>query len=418
MRPLIRPITLLAVGLVAVGCEPASVTEARDQISRGPARTVQLSIPVTRTALNIADVLSDLLNVTTTTIFTDSLLAVVVSTQTLTVSTGDSTGAISGPLPLFTFDVEEVQEIPNPALNLGQFESAVRDATINAALTAITVSNSADAPLTLSDFTLGVVQLDAGGQPLRDMANNLMYELDAGGSPILVAVEDSPGAGVFTISRIATVIDTLQTSALVDRLVDLLLDGNRAAVAGAGTANVGDGTVVTILATDRLVVDVAFIIGLDLTVPVLGISFDTSIAGTGLDLDPADADETANRLDSAMAVLAVENGTPFGLEAVVAVVGGSFTGDVFQAPGHIELDTLIVAAPTVDANGRVTQSTTDTTMTGLTGTEARVFFDSSFTAGLRVRLLPPAGGRAAVRISDELVIRAGASVFLRTGGSQ
>ena len=410
---------LLGVGLAAWGCEPASVTEARDQLGQGPARSVELSIPVLRDSISVADVLIDLLAVTTVTI-ADSLLAVAVNPQTFTVTTGLTVGAISGVLDptLLNFPVEQWQEIPSSDLNLGEFESAVRDATINAALAALDVSNSADAPLTLSNFVLGVVQIDATGQPLRDMGGNLMFEQDAGGNPIVVDLEDSPGSSAFAIGRSTTRIDTVQAAALIDRLVDLILDGNRVALAGVGTAAVGDGTVGTVLAADELLLNIVPIIGFDFTLAPTGVSFDTSRVSNGLDLDPQDAADVASRLDSARVELVVSNATPFGLEVAVAVVQDSITTDVFAAPGHVELDTLTVAAATVDANGRVTQATADTTSTDLTGVEAREFFSLKFTAGVRVRLLPPPGGRGAFRIGDQLVIRASASVFIRTGGAQ
>ncbi len=409
---------LLGVGFAAWGCEPASVTEARDQLGQGPARSIEFSIPVLRDTINVADVLSDLLAVTTLTI-ADNLLAVAVNPQTFTVTTGLTIGAISGVLDpaVLNFPVEQWQEIPSSDLNLGEFESAARDATINAALAALDVSNSADAPLTLSNFVLGVVQIDATGQPLR-VGGNLMFEQDAGGNPIVVDLEDSPGSSAFAIGRSTTRIDTVQAAALIDRLVDLILDGNRVALAGVGTAAVGDGTVGTVLATDELLLNIVPIIGFDFTLAPTGVSFDTSIVSDGLDLDPQDADDVASRLDSARVELVVSNATPFGLEVAVAVVQDSITTDVFAAPGHVELDTLTVAAATVDANGRVTQATTDTTSTDLTGVEAREFFSLKFTAGVRVRLLPPPGGRGAFRIGDQLVIRASASVFIRTGGAQ
>ncbi len=413
---------LLGVALAAWGCEPASVTDARDQLGQGPARSVELSIPVLRDSISVGDVLIDLLAVTTITI-ADSLLAVAVNPQTFTVTTGLTVGAISGVLDpavlnLLNFPVEQWQEIPSSDLNLGEFESAVRDATINAALAALDVSNSADAPLTLSNFVLGVVQIDATGQPLRDMGGNLMFEQDPGGNPIVVDLEDSPGSSAFAIGRSTTKIDTVQAAALIDKLVDLILDGNRVALAGVGTAAVGDGTVGTVLATDELLLNIVPIIGFDFSVAPTGVSFDTSTVSDGLDLDAQDADDVASRLDSARVELVVSNATPFGLEVAVAVVQDSITTDVFAAPGHVELDTLTVAAATVDANGRVAQATADTTSTGLTGVEARELFSLKFTAGVRVRLLPPPGGRGAFRIGDQLVIRASASVFIRTGGAQ
>ena len=54
---------LLGVGLAAWGCEPASVTEARDQLGQGPARSIEFSIPVLRDTINVADVLSDPVNI-------------------------------------------------------------------------------------------------------------------------------------------------------------------------------------------------------------------------------------------------------------------------------------------------------------------------------------------------------------------
>ncbi len=221
---------LAILGVALVGCEPASVTAARDQLSRGADRTVELTLPIAVDTFSVDSLFGNWLTVPTTTIL-DGILAVVASPQDIVVAAGASVcaivacpgGTFTGALDpaVLNFPIEEFQEFSAAGLNLGDFEEAARDAAINAALMALTVSKA--------DFQLGVVQLDAAGQPRR-VGGLLDYETDGGGAPILVDVP-APGDTLFIAAADSgPVVDTVAASALVDRLVDLLLDSTRAAI--------------------------------------------------------------------------------------------------------------------------------------------------------------------------------------------
>jgi hypothetical protein len=399
-----------------VACEPASITDARNQLGRGDERVVEFVLPVSLDTLTVLEILEDFVDVIPITL-ADGVLAVPTDDQLFTVGTGAAIGPISGILDpaVLNFVTEQWREVNTTSLNLGQFDTAARDATINRGLTALEVSNSADAPLTLTDFTLGVVQVDASGQPLRDAFGDLLYEEDTG-VPILVPVAD-PGGPTWSIGRSSIRVDTLDAPLLVDRLVDLLLDGVRAALVGAGTVSVGDGTVGTVTAGDQLLVTITPIIGLDFTIPQTGVGFDSTTVQDGLDLEPEDANDIVSLVDSAVVVLTVDNQTPFAVNATVAVVEGSVVGDVFAAPGAVLLDPVSVAGATVDAGGRVTSATMDVASVTLVGDDVRPFLAAQFTAGVQVQLLPAAGGRGALRASDRVMVESQAHVFVRSGGA-
>lgn len=410
----------LAGALVGVlGCEYTSLTDAREQLGRGRDRIATYTIPVRNDTITVSDVLADFLGMTTT-VIGNGVLAVAADPETLTVDIPAGVGVISGVLDssVLKFSAEAYREFSAAGLNLGEFEDAIRDASLNAALAVLVVTNTADAPLTLTNFNLGVVRIDpVTGQPRRKGDGTPDYEVDGNGDPILVALAD-PGVTTYAIGRNSTRVDTLSAGPLVDRLVDLVLDGVRTALLGAGDVSAGDGTVGTISAGDELRLELTPVVGFDLTLPASGVSFDSNTVQDGLGLDTSLADDVTERIVEAQVTLAASNGTPFGLEVVAAVVRGNVTGDVFAAPGRVLIDTLRVAPGSVDpATGLVTQPVLDATAATLTGTEAREFLDEEFTAGLRIRLLPPAGNRAAVRGTDRVIVAASARLRVRLGGS-
>lgn len=408
-------LALLAVGAAVTGCEPGSITEARDELQDGPARTLQLSIPVARDTFYVDSVLTDFLGVTTITI-ADNLLAVEVTEGSFGLDVGGFTGPVSGvAFGPATFPVQEGVEFVGTDLNLGEFEDAARDASVNTAFAVVTAVNQADVPATLTNFSVGVVRIDPATGYLDSLAGQPDWQTDGGGTPIRAVL----AGGTFDIPPSGTAEDTLFSAALVDRLVDMLLDGERVALVGAGDVTVGDGVyVASIGATDQVMVTLKPVIGFDFTLPPGGVSVDSSTTRDGLDLDADNANDIVARLDSAVATLVVENGTPFGVEAFIVVVADS-VDDAFSAPAQAQaaLDTVRVSPAAVDANGRATQPTTDTSAVNLSGNEVRMFLGPVFTAGIRLRLLPPAGGRGAIRVSDRIGVNAGIAVYVRTGGS-
>lgn len=408
------------------GCEPASVTEARDQLGRGGPRDLVFTIPIRQDTITVAGVLTDFLDVEFLTIL-DSLVAVRVLPVSEGIAVADSVGTFTGVLdpatnPALTFDVVAWQEVPETNLDLGRFEDAVRNLSIETALVVLMVENTADAPITLSDFTVGVVRVDAAtGDIRRDAGGDPLYEVDDMGQPILVRLPSSGGSD-WTIPRTGTAVDTLSAGPLVDRLADLLLDGVRTAVVEAGTIVVGDGSPGTIEGGDSLGLTVESLLGFDFTFGRADVQFDSSTVRPGLNLDTASTlggpDAVARLVDSAHVSLTISNGTPFVVEADIAAVEGDFAGDVFSRPDRVNLGSVLTTQATVDALGRAQAPGLSTSTLDLTGEEARVFFGAEFTSGVVVQLRAPSGGRGALRPGDRIVVDAAGRVRLHTGGGQ
>ena len=408
---------LLGLGAGLTGCEPESITAARDQLSKGPQRTFSAQVPVAVDTFVIGDLLTDWLGIPLITIL-DNLLAVEANTQTIVVSVGDTVGSVTGVLDpsILNFTLEESVEFSAAGLNLGEFEDAAADAAVNSALLALDVTNTADAPLAVYNFQLGVVMVDPVTGQINRVAGVPDYETDGTGTPILVTAVD-PGDTVFSIPRSGSRVDTLLAAALVDRLVDSLLAGSRVALVGSGLALVGDNTLGTITGTDELTIEARPIIGLDFTLPPSGVTVDSSTARPGLDLDDPNANDIESRVDSAAAVLDITNGTPFGLDVDIDVVADS-VADAFSQPNRISLQSVSVAPATVDANGRVTVPSQSEVTIRLLGVDVRPFLGEWFTAGVRITLLPPAGGRGAIRATDQVIVDVSALFHLRVGGGQ
>jgi hypothetical protein len=401
--------------VTVTGCEPASITDARNELRDGPARLLRLSLPVARDTFIVDSVLADFVDVTTITL-SDGLLAVEVTEGNFGLEVGSITGAVSGPLPAVNYSVQDGVEFVATDLNLGGFEDAVRDATLNTAFAAVTVVNQADAPATLTDFFVGVVRIDPATGNIDSVAGQPDYQTDGTGTPILALLADGAG-NTFAVPRSGSAIDTLFAAALVDRLVDMLIDGERVALVGAGDVTVGDGSNVTIGATDELLVTLQPVIGFDFTLPPAGVSIDSSVAEKGLGLDPEDADDMASRTDSAVVTLDFENATSLSVEATTIIVADSLA-DAFGAPpqDQVPLDVVTVSPGQVDANGRVTQATSEVTGLVLNGAEARAFMDEWFTAGVRLRLLPPPGGRSAIGAGDWVGLSISVTLYVTNGG--
>jgi hypothetical protein len=408
----------LTIAVTLAGCEPESITAARDTLGLGPKRTLSLEIPVTVDTFTVSEILTDWLGISTI-VIADNLVAVEANPQTVSLDVAGGVGTFTNvPLDssLLQFAVEEEMQFSAAGLNLGEFQEAAEEATVHTALIALEVTNTADAPLTLQDFTLGVVMVDPGTGSIRRVAGLPAYETDESGTPILVDVAD-PGLTTFAIGRQSLKIDTLQAAAVVDRLVDSLLAGSQVALVGAGTAKVGDGSVGSVAAGDQLSISARPIIGFDFSIPQTGVSLDSSTAREGLDLDDPNANDIEARVDSAGALLRVTNSTPFGLQLDIDLVADS-VADAFSEPNRVSLTSIVVAPALVDGNGRVTEASRDTVFVGLTGASVRPFLGEWFTAGVRITLTPPVGGRGAIRTTDLVIVDATAVMHLRVGGGQ
>lgn len=323
-----------------------------------------------------------------------------------------------------TVSVEESSTLDVGSLDLGDLEDVVREAELETVELRLVVDNEANVPVRLANFQLGAVRVDpVTGQPQRDPGTgDYVFEKDttaAGQPPILVDTTIS----IARSGQTTVVLADSATVALMNRLIDLVIDDVEVAVVAVGDAVVGDGSSASITSTDIVSAVVTLQFGIDFTIDAGGVTFETNTVQSGLELDSAlgtgNGSALADRIDSASVILQIQNGTPFAVQAVVVVAPDSIDLDIANPPaGSITLDTVAVAAPTVDANGFVVAPATSTVTVTITGEEAEVFFGSEFTAGIEVILKPPAGGRGAIRGSDEVIVDAAASVVIRTGGSQ
>ena len=334
--------------------------------------------------------------------------------------------AVSGTLdptttPELTVNIEEIKEIPEEDIDLGDLEDAIDESTINNATISLSLGNGSGVVVALADFNLGVVHLDAAGNVPRDAFGDPVLEEDAGGNPILLAVTD-PGETTLTLAAMGTKNLELNAAPLLDRLVHLLLDDERAAIVAAGNAVVGDGTQARVTNTDSVAIALGITLGLDFTIPPAGVSITHNTTSDGLELDSEDADQLIERLDSAGIVTEVVNNTPFGVEIDIAFVEDSLGEDVdvFTQPNAVVLNTISLSAPTVDAQGLVTAASSSTVPILLTGTQARQLLGLKFSASARIRLLPGtgAGGRGAFRATDEVSLVSRVQIVLRAGGTQ
>jgi hypothetical protein len=321
--------------------------------------------------------------------------------------------------PELTVSIEDSTEVLRGELDLGDLEDAIDSSTIENATISLSIGNGNDVQAVLSAFNLGVVNLDAAGNVPRDGFGNPLFEEDAGGTPILVAVAD-PGETTLTLAASRTSNVDLDAAPLLDRLVHLLLDDERAAIVAAGNVIVGDGSQARVTRTDSVSVGMGVTLGLDFTIPPTGVSFTRNTIQTGLELDPEDADQLVERLESAGVVTDAVNNTPFGVEVDIAFVEGSVGEDVdiFSYPGAVILNTIALSAPTVDAQGLVATPSSTTVSVLLTGEQARQLTGENISASVRARLLPGTGGggRGAIRATDEISLNTQARIVLSAGG--
>ncbi|MFQ5704900.1 MAG: hypothetical protein ACE5HT_12870 [Gemmatimonadales bacterium] len=331
--------------------------------------------------------------------------------------------ALSGPLdptqtPELIVSVEQSSEVPRSNVQgFSDLEDAIKGSTLNDATILLNIDNSSGAPAVLSAFNVGVVKLDLLGNLPRDGSGNLIFETDSAGNPILVPVTDV-GQATLTLARSSSSTITLAGAALVDRLVDLVLNDDRASIVAAGSIEIGDGGQSRISRTDTVKVRFDLTVGLDITIPDSGVVFTRNTVEDGLDFQQDDADELTDRLVSTVSTNEAVNQTPFGALIEIAFVSGDVGNrDVFAEPGAVILSPLTLAPPTVDAQGMIVQPSTSTLQIQLTAAEVRQLLDLKFTAGVRVRLMPAPGGsgRGAVRASDEIKIGSKVSIRLQSG---
>lgn len=330
--------------------------------------------------------------------------------------------ALAGPLdptrtPELTVAVENAEEFDRASVDFGDFEDAVRDATLNEAEAVVRLINTSQVPVVLTGFTLGVVELDAAGDIPRDGNGDPLYETDDAGQPILVPVTEV-GDTVFRLARQETDTTVLGIALLADRLVTLVLNDRRGAVVAAGTAVLGDGEASRVTLDDAVDVRLDMTVGLDVTIPDTGVTISRNTVFDGVGLDEADARQIEERVVAASVFSRVVNGSAFAVEVDIGFVGGDLgDADVFGQADAIVLAPVAVGAPVVDAQGRVVEPTSDSVTIALTGSEIGVLLRGVVTATARVRILPSDGtaGRGAIRIDDPVVVNARAELRVRSG---
>jgi hypothetical protein len=335
---------------------------------------------------------------------------------------------LRGPLdpqatPELTRAVEGSVEVPAGAVDaLGKFKDVVREVTIESAVGSLQFLNGSGAPVELTGFTLGVVQLTPTGSVPRDPATGEpLYETDDLGNPIVVPV---PGGGQsLIVGRNAQASVDVAMPALVDRMVHLLLDGHRAAIVGAGTATAGDGQQSYLRYDDSVAVALDAFVGLDATLPPGGVDYPPqNEINDGLDLDPDDiADVLDNLLVGASATAEVINATPYELEVVIAYVAGDAgAADVSTLPGAVVLAPVHVAAPQLTADGRVIAPVVDTVEVGVAPADVEPLLTTTYTTTVKPRFFAGAGanGRAAFGPDSRAVVRATVVVDIKKGGAK
>ncbi len=403
-----RRLTFVSLTLLLAGCEPATVTEARDQLGRGGERLVDFLIPVVSDTFRMQTLLESA-SVDTT---ANGLLAISIDTKSLGVT-------IAASLPPVgvgdTISILDATEVIRAEIDFGDLEDAMRASTINQGLLDMLVTNLSSASVVLIDFNLGLVTMVGDSVP-TDGSGNPIYEVDSLGAPILVPIADV--GNTFTIADSTTSPFAAANGPYLDRLVHILLDGDRAAIVVRADATVESGQ---IQSGDQISFDLDLTAVLDFTIPDTGVVFQRNITQDGLSLSPEDADLMADRIVTAELVTEVTNRTPFGVEIDIAFVSGDMgAADPFAEPGRVLLSTITVDTTQVDGEGRVMQPSTTTVRIALTGQELRELLEDRFTAGLRVRMRASASGglRGAIQAIDDIIIDAQGRFTIRAGNSQ
>jgi hypothetical protein len=312
-----------------------------------------------------------------------------------------------------TINVEQSVELDRAQLSLDDLEDAVLDATLNDATIDIVVLNTADIPVVLTNFFIVAVQVDGLGNLARDGGGNLIFETDGNGARLEAAVAD-PGLSTLTLGRQVSTNVSVQAAAVVDRMLDLLIQDQGVALVAIGDATAGDGSGSTINSTDDVEVQFDVAIGLDFTLSATGVTLDRNQSAGGLELDSADIADISSRLITAALQAEVENSTPFEMEIQVALAPGRLADsvDVFAEPGAVILAPVTVSAPVTNAVGIPTAVATDSISIGISGAQSEVVLGVDFTAGIRFRLLPRSGGGSRGAFLPDAAVKLDASVLL------
>lgn len=401
---------VLLAGALTLGCEPASVTEARDQLGRGGEREVEYILPVISDTFSVDSLLDEEVVVTTV----DGLLGIRLDTRLLSYGVGVFAPFVSfgDSVPIVAFQ-EVVQDTATNQLDFGDIEDAIRQVDLNDARLHVNVSNTADIAAVLVDFNLGVAQLDAGGQPLAPEIDSLT------GMDILVPVAET-GGNSLTIAANSDTSFTLQGGALVNRLIHMVLDGRRAAVVGVGILTT-DAPSGQITAADVISVQTELVAVIDLTLPDTGVVFTKNTTQDGLSIDSVEVPTILERLVEARVASGILNNLPFSIEVDIAFAPGDLgDSDVFAHPDAVVVGRMTVDTTVIDASGRPIAAQLTNAEVSLVGDELRALLGDRFTATLRIRLKGAATSnrRGVVLAGTNILVNSSARVVLRLGASQ
>ena len=392
---------IVTVGLatLTIGCRPESVTGARDRLSGGEARTVTYRLPVAREAYGATDFLKG-----ATTISLDGgLLGVPALPDTIRILVGDALRD-SGRV---TF--EAFERFGPESLDLDELASVVAAAELRTAPIELALSHNSAASLRVLDPALALIRTGPSGDPVRDDSGDLVVIQDTDGDSLVVPVADS-----LTVSPGERVDLRPDGAPLVDRLVEQIVAGESATVALTGSARVPDEQRDRVDSDDQLQLAHRVLVGLDLVLPDSGVVIRRQEIGEGLGFSPQSADEIQNRLIKGGARLLVTNDIPFRVRVHLAYASGRRReGNVFEAPDGVLIDSLEVGGSPSGAAGIAT----DTLEVALSGEQLRPLLGDTFTAGVRIRLLPASGtgGRGALRNGEMVEVDAGVFAEVRSG---
>lgn len=388
-----------AVGFLAGGCRPDSVTSARDRLSDDEARTVSYRLPLAREEYGALDFLRN----TATEILRDGLVAVPVLPDSVRVLVG------SDLLDDGRAELEAVEPVDPGSLNLDELAPAVRASEVRRAPIQLTVRHTSSATLTLVEPALALVRTDASGEPRRDASGELDLESDTSGEPLTVPLGDTlevaPGERL-DLER--------DGAGLVDRMAELLVAGEPVAVVLTGATEVSDSERPLVAPEDVLVLGHRALVGLDLVLPDSGVVVRREELGDGFGFSERDADQVQERVLRAGARLVATNEIPFAVRVDVAYAAGDLVGrDVFGAEDRVVLDSL--AVPGGGGDG---QAAVDTVRIDVSGAELRPLLEDVFTAGVRIRLLPGPGPDpgGALRVGELVDVDARVFLDVRAGG--
>lgn len=392
--------------LVAAGCQPDDVTGARDQLGRGGERAVSYRVPLAQEEYGALRFLDGAATET----LAGGLVAVSVSPDSLRALVGPDLAGDG------RARVEAWEELDPGTVDLGELDEAVAASEVRTAPVRVSLRSTASVPLRVVGPRLAAVRLDASGEPVRGGDGGLALEEDASGDPITVPLAEAPDDSL-VLRPGETLRVEREGAALVDRLVELAVQGVSVAPVLQGDVRAAPEDVGSLRTSDEIVLGHRLLVGLDLVLPDSGVVVRRTELGDGLGLSDPDAAATEERVISAGATLSVASRIPFRVRTSVAWVPGDRTGaDVFADPERVTIDTLAVGS----AAGGGPGPQVDTLDVSLSGTEVAPLLRELFTAGVRIRLLPgqDPGGGGAITVGDRLDVDARASVELRAGNDE